>query len=142
MNTRSLSFRLVAWYAGLLTCIFILLCALLYLDLRHFLENDLRQSQARRARQIANSLLVGIQQTGPEYVVNQIKNWYSPEINDRFIRITQAGGPVIYTSGAPNNGSFDPAEVPELAPSSSTESFRSVKFSSGRTMVIAALNFK
>ena len=45
MNTRSISFRLVAWYAGLLAGIFLLLCALLYLDLRHFLENDLRQAQ-------------------------------------------------------------------------------------------------
>lgn len=142
MNTRSFSFRLVAWYAFSLTGIFILLCALLYLDLRHFLENDLRQSQARRARQIANTLLVRIQQTGPAYVVNQIKNWYSPENNDRFIRITQAGGPVIYTSNAPNDGSFDPSEVPVRAPSSSTESFRTVKFSSGKTMVIAALNFQ
>ena len=61
MNTRSISFRLVAWYAGLLAGIFVLLCALLYLDLRHFLENDLRQSQARRARQIANTLLVACQ---------------------------------------------------------------------------------
>ena len=42
MNTRSLSFRLVAWYAGLLTCLFVLLGALLYLDLQHFLENNLR----------------------------------------------------------------------------------------------------
>lgn len=139
MNTRSFSFRLVAWYACSLTGIFILLCALLYLDLRHFLENDLRKSQARRAQRIANSLT---QQTGPADVVNQIKNWYSPEINDFFIRITQAGGPVIYTSGAPNDGSFDPSEVPVREPSSSTESFRSVKFSSGKTMVIAALNFQ
>ena len=29
MNTRSISFRLVAWYAGLLTVIFLLLCAVL-----------------------------------------------------------------------------------------------------------------
>jgi heavy metal sensor kinase len=138
---RSFSFRLVAWYAGLLTGIFILLCALLYLDLRHFLENDLRQSQARRARQVANTLL-GIQQTGPAYVINQIKNWYSPEINDRFIRITEVDGPVIYTSGPPNDGSFDPSEVSPLTPTSSNESFRNVKFSSGKTMVIASLNFK
>ena len=64
MNTRSISFRLVMWYAGLLTGIFLLLCALLYLNLRHFLENDLRESQARRARQIANTLLVHVKQTG------------------------------------------------------------------------------
>ena len=64
MNTRSISFRLVAWYAGLLTGIFLLLCAVFYLDLRHFLENDLRQSQARRAHQIANTLLAHVRQTG------------------------------------------------------------------------------
>ena len=64
MNTRSISFRLVTWYAGLLTGIFVLLCALLYLDLRHFLVNDLRQSQSRRTRQIANTLLVHVKQTG------------------------------------------------------------------------------
>lgn len=142
MNTRSFSFRLVAWYAGSLTAIFVALCALLYLDLRHFLENDLRESQSRRARQIANTLLVRIKETGPEYVINQTKDWYSPEINDRFIRITQASGPVIYTSGAPNDGSFDPSEVPALAAASSTESFRKVTFSNGKTMVIAALNYE
>lgn len=142
MNTRSFSFRLVAWYAGSLTGIFILLCALLYLDLRHFLESDLRASQARRARQIANTLLVRIQQTGPTYVINQIRNWYSPEINDRFVRITEIGGPVIYTSGAPNDESFDPTEISAQPPPSSTESFRNVKFSNGKTMVIATLNFK
>ena len=57
MNTRSISFRLVAWYAGLLALIFLLLSVLLYLDLRRFLENDLRHSQSRRAHQIANALL-------------------------------------------------------------------------------------
>ena len=142
MNTRSFSFRLVAWYAGLLTIIFILLCAVLYLDLRHFLENDLRQSQARRARQIAGTLLARIQQTGAAYVVSQAKDWYSPENNDRFIRITQTGGPVIYVSGAPKDGSFDPAEIPASLPSSSIESFRNVKFSNGRTMVIASVNYQ
>ena len=81
MNLRSISSRLVAWYAGLLTGIFLLLCAVLYLDLRHFLEKDLRQSQARRARQIANTLLVHVKQTGEPYVASQTKDWYEPEIN-------------------------------------------------------------
>ena len=45
------------------------------------------------------------------------KDLYEPEINDRFIRITRADGTVIYASGPPDDGSFDPAEVPALAPS-------------------------
>ena len=40
MNTRSLSFRLVALYASLLSIVFILLGALMFFDLRHFLENN------------------------------------------------------------------------------------------------------
>ena len=142
MNTRSFSFRLVAWYTCLLTGIFVLLCALLYLDLSHFLENNLEQSQVRRANQIANTLLSQIQENGPSYVAAQAQAWYEPEISDRFIRITQAGGPVIYTSGAPKDGSFNPADVPAFQPSSTAESFHNVKLSNGKALIVAALNYK
>lgn len=142
MNTRSISFRLVAWYAGLLTGIFLLLCAVLYFDLRHFLEKDLRETQSRRARQIANTLLVHVKQTGEPYVASQTKAWYEPEINDRFIRITRADGTLIYASEAPKDGGFDPAEVPIFPPSPGAESYRKLKLSGGKTLLIAALNFK
>jgi heavy metal sensor kinase len=142
MNTRSISFRLVAWYAGLLAVIFLLLCALLYLDLRHFLETDLRQSQSRRARQIANTLLVHVQQTGEPYVASQTKDWYEPEINDRFIRITRADGTLVYVSDAPKDGSFDPAEVSNFSSPPETESYRKLKLSGGDTLLIATLHFK
>jgi heavy metal sensor kinase len=120
----------------------LLLCALLYLDLRHFLENDLRESQSRRARQIANMLLVHVKQTGEAAVASQTKDWYEPEINDRFIRITRADGTLVYVSEAPKDGSFDPAEVPIFPPSPQTESYRKLKLSEGKTLLVAALNFK
>jgi len=142
MNLRSISFRLVAWHAGLLAGIFVLLCASLYLDLRHFLENDLRASQLRRTRQIANTLLVHVNQTGEAVVATQTKDWYDPEANDRFIRITRADGTLVYVSGAPKDGSFDPAEVPMLPPSQAAEFSRKVKLSGGNELLIAALNFK
>jgi heavy metal sensor kinase len=142
MNIRSISFRLVAWYAGLLTGIFLLLCAVLYLDLRHFLEKDLRQSQARRARQIASTLLVHVKQTGESFVASQTKDWYEPEINDRFIRITRNDGTLVYGSDAPKDGSFDPSEVPIFPPPLQTESYRELKLSGGKTLLVAALNFK
>jgi len=132
MNTRSISFRLVAWYAGLLTGIFVLLCALLYLDLRLFLENDLRQSQSRRTRQIANTLLAHVKQTGEPYVASQTKDWYEPEINDRFIRITRVDGTLVYASAAPKDGSFNPAEVPTPSSSPKTEYWRKLKLSGGK----------
>jgi heavy metal sensor kinase len=142
MNIRSISFRLVAWYAGLLTGIFLLLCAVLYFDLRHFLEKDLRQSQLRRAHQIASALLVHVKQTGEPYVASQTKDWYEPEINDRFIRITRADGTLVYASGAPQDGSFNPAEVPALSQSSQTEFYQKLKLSGNKTLLVAALNFQ
>jgi heavy metal sensor kinase len=142
MSSRSISFRLVAWYAGLLAGVFMLLCAVLYLDLRHFLEKDLREAQARRTRQIANTLLVHVRQTGEPYVASQAQDWYAPEINDRFIRVTRADGTLVYLSAPPKDGSFDPAEVPVFPPRPETESCRKLKLAGGKTLLIAALNFK
>ena len=139
MNTRSISFRLVAWYAAWLAGIFLVLCVLLYLDLRFYLENDLRASQLRRARQIANTLLVKVPQTGEANAVSQAKDWFEPEINDRFIRITRADGTLVYVSGTPKDGSFDPAEVPIFPPPSKTESSRKLNLSGGHTLLIADL---
>jgi heavy metal sensor kinase len=142
MNLRSISFRLVAWHAGFLAGIFVLLCVLLYLDLRHFLENDLRASQLRRTLQIANTLLVHVKETGEEAVASQTRDWYQPEANDRFIRITRADGLLVYASGAPKDGSFNPSEVPILPPPPAAESSRKVKLSGGNELLIAGLNFK
>ena len=142
MNPRSISFRLVAWYATWLAVIFLLLSALLYLDLRHFLENDVRQAQSRRAHQIANALLNHVKQNGEANVASQTKDWYEPEINDRFIRITRADGTIFYASGAPNDGSFNPTEVPAFAPSSQLEFSRKLKLSSGKTLLLVGLNFQ
>ena len=142
MNSRSIKFRLVASYAGLLTGIFLLLCAGLYLDLRNFLENGVRESQARRARQLANALLAHVKQTGETYVVTQIKDWYAPESNDRFIRVTRADGTLVYVSDAPKDGSFDPAEVPIFTPIGGTEFSHKQKLTTGGTLLIAGLKFK
>jgi heavy metal sensor kinase len=141
MNTRSISFRLVAWYGGLLAGIFLLLCALLYLDLRRFLQTDLSRTQSRRARQIAATLLVHVKQTGEPYVASQTKDWYEPEINDRFIRITRADGTLVYASGIPNDGSFNPADVPAFPPPQE-ESSRKLTLPGGKTLVMAALNYQ
>jgi heavy metal sensor kinase len=112
MNTRSLSFRLVAWYAGLLTVVFVVLGALTVLFLQHYLEANLFDIQARRARQIADTLLAAAPRTGEAAVGQQVEILYSPEANDRLIRITRADGHIVYASGSPKDRSFDPAQVP------------------------------
>jgi heavy metal sensor kinase len=142
MNPRSIKFRLLAWYAVLLAGILLLLCAWLYLDLRNAMKHDLCAAQARRARQLGNLLLAHGKETGDAFMISQIKDWYAPESNDRFIRITRADGTLLYVSGTPKDGSFDPAEVPIFAPAQETESTRTERLSGGNKLLIASLNFK
>jgi len=114
MNTRSLSFRLVAWYAGVLTTVFILLGLLTFFLLRHYLEVNLLDIQARRARQIADTLVARIRRSDETKLGGEVESLYSPEANDRFIRITRSDGTVVYASGAPKDARFDPVLVPPL----------------------------
>ncbi len=112
MNPRSLSVRLVAWYGGVLTLVFILLWAMTYLSLRHYLEANLIDNQARRARQIADTLVAQPASPGEANLGAEVERLYSPEANDRFIRIVRTGGTVVYVSGPPKDGQFDPFQVP------------------------------
>ncbi|MBV8877454.1 MAG: HAMP domain-containing protein [Gammaproteobacteria bacterium] len=114
MNTRSLSFRLVTWYAGVLTVVFVLLGALTFISLRHYLEANVLDTQARRARQIADTLIArGSRDTEPA-IAAAVENLYSPASNDRFIRISRADGTLVYSSGSPRGEGFDPRQVPAL----------------------------
>src|SRR5277367_3594890 len=113
MNTRSLRFRLIMWYAGLLTGVFLLCGVAMYQVLRHYLEQSLAESLVRRTRQITVSLLADVEKTGEPYVVNEIKARYAPENYDRFIRLARRDGTVIYASG--RAATFDPTGLPAAA---------------------------
>src|SRR5215475_5016197 len=104
MNTGSLSFRLVTWYASLLTLVFVLLGALTLVLLRQYLEANIFDIQARRARQIADTLVAAVNRTGESAIGREVEDLYAPEQNDRFIRITRGDGNVVYVSGQPRNG--------------------------------------
>jgi heavy metal sensor kinase len=136
MNTRSLSFRLVAWYAGVLTSAFVLLGALTFFFLRHYLEANLLDIQARRAQQIADTLVAQATRAEERAMSTQVHNLYSPEANDRFIRITRADGEVVYLSGPPRGERFDPAQVPAATPGSAK---RKVPLGGG-SLLIASLS--
>jgi heavy metal sensor kinase len=142
MTTRSIRFRLIAWYAGLLTGVFVLLSVLMYFDLKFFLESNLRDTQARRAAQIADTLLARVHQTGEPYVATEIKDLYEPEVNDRFIRVTRADGTLMYVSGTPNDRSFDPTRFPALTASSHKEFSQKLRTEGDPAVLIAALNYQ
>ena len=137
MNARSLSFGLVAWYAGVLTAVFVLLGLLTFFVLRHYLEANLLDIQTRRARQIAGTLVAHTGRSSEPAMRAEVENLYSPEINDRFIRITRADGAVVYASGAPRNERFDPSRVPALAADAPQGSSRKVALAAGSVLIAA-----
>ncbi len=112
MNARSLRFRLTVWYAGLLAALLALFGASIYFGLGRYLEWSLRESLARQARQIGETYLANVQVSGEDYVVEEINEHYAPEINGRYVRVTRADGTVLYASGTPEDGSFEPAGLP------------------------------
>ncbi|MDQ3684952.1 MAG: HAMP domain-containing protein, partial [Acidobacteriota bacterium] len=108
MNTRSIRFRLAVWYAGLLAALLAFFGVSVYFGLARYLEWSLKDSLTKQARQIAVSHLADVGLTGEDYVVGEIREHYAPEINSRFVRVTRADGSLMYVSGVPQDGSFDP----------------------------------
>lgn len=141
MNARSIRFRLVVWYAGCLTLFFMILCAVLFLNLRQFLERDLRLAELRRAHQVANTLLVHVPKISEDAVAAQVKDWYEPELNNRFIRISRRDGAVVYESGTPQSGFFNPEQVSRPKENASAEFSEKLRLANGKTLLIAGLYF-
>ena len=137
MNSRSLSVRLVTWYAGVLTAVFVLLGALTFISLRHYLEANVLDNQARRARQIAATLVARSSRESDGAIGDQVENLYSPESNDRFIRITRADGTVVYSSGSPRGEWFDPSQVPAFRASDAGGAARKVSLTEGSLLIAA-----
>lgn len=140
MNTRSIRFRLTAWYAGLLTLVYVLFAALLMLRLQSYLQANVLETQARRARQIATTLIARIEPAAEAAVVEEIKALYSPELSDRFIRITRADGSVLYRSGEPSDHSFNSEDVPPVVAPILQDLRRKQRLPDGRTILIAAVD--
>lgn len=116
MNSRSITFRLVAWHAG----ISLLVCAAFgfytYLGLGYFLRLARTDTLRRRASEVAAILAAHVPREGQPYTIDLIKTSYAPENNDRFIRIRNPDGSLLYVSGPPTDNSFDPAVVPLIPP--------------------------
>ena len=137
MNTRSLSFRLITWYAGVLTAVFVLLGVLTFFILRHYLEANLLDIQARRAQQIADTLVAHATRSDEALIGAEVEDLYSPEANDRFIRVTRADGRLVYSSGPPRNERFNPALVPAAPPVARAAPARKVTLAGGSLLIAA-----
>lgn len=137
MNTRSLTFRLVAWYAGWLTLLFIVFGVFVYSSLGYYLKRDLREALARRVRQV--DVLVQRSPLGPAALGKEIHHTFAPEANNRFTRVT-VNGVVTYVAGPPSDRSFNPDIVPPARDMAAGESFDRRVLSNGSALFIVVLS--
>lgn len=139
MNPRSISFQLTAWYAGVITVVFVLLGGFMYLGMEHHLEKNLRETQAKRAAVIAETLVARIGQLGEELVTREVRESYAPELNNRFIRLTRPDRSVLYVSGVPVELAFNPALVPAMARPPKVRAARTAVLEDGQELLIATV---
>src|SRR5229473_2494584 len=130
------------WYAALLAGALALFGAATYLGLERYLQKSLEESLIKQARSIGDVLIVNINQSGEDYVDNEITEHYSPEINGRFIRVTRADGKRIFVSGLPKDGTFDPALVPPSKLPAMQAFSREVEMSDGHEVLLHGLPYR
>jgi heavy metal sensor kinase len=135
INTRSIQFRLIAWYSGLVVVVSCAFGAYVYRGVKARLYSDMEQTLQRRAHQIAADILPRLSTDPPAVVQEEIHDIYSPETTDRLIRILRLDGSVFYLSGSPTSGLFDPSLIPR--PVSLAEGKRTVLIDKKDDMIIA-----
>jgi two-component system, OmpR family, sensor kinase len=138
MNTRSLRFRITAWYAGLLAGTLFVFGLSVYLGLEGYLDWLLQKTLTSECRTIATQLLSQLPAKDNAWLATEINEAYSPEANGRFLRVVQQGAGVVYLSGAPKDGTFDPARIP-FPGDKEVDGPRKLRFDAGNRLLIQAM---
>ena len=119
MSRRSLTFRLVSWYCGLLFVLGAAFTAFSYVSFDRYIDQTVRSSLASRADAIWD--MAGGMLTDRQAVTQLIEQRFEPEALNRMIRIS-GGDQIYYQSGMPGDRAFDPAQV-QVAPSDAHSNF-------------------
>jgi signal transduction histidine kinase len=108
MNRRSLTFRLVSWYCGLLFAVGVAFAAFSYFSFDRYIAETVRSILAARADAIW--VMAGGILTDRPALTALIELRFAPEARNYIIRIS-SGDQVYYQSGMPSDRAFDPARV-------------------------------
>lgn len=114
MTSRSIRFQLTAWYACVLTAIFVIFGSFLFVHLKGSMEGIVLETEVRRARLIGEAMIVNPSPADLGNLGENIEKFYAPEQNARFIRVSREKGGILYLSGSPSDQSFDPVTVPAI----------------------------
>jgi heavy metal sensor kinase len=112
VNTKSIRFRLIAGYTGLIVMVVVGFGIYTYFKVDAYLNSALRDSLLNRAERIAAMFQTEVMMYGEQAVIDQVKTRFTPEANDRFCRISEKRAGILYASGEPNDKSFDSRIVP------------------------------
>ena len=138
MNTRSLRFRITAWYAGLLAGALISFGVSVYLGLERYLDWTLQRTLATECQTIGTELLSQLSAKDNSWLATEINEAYAPEVNGRFIRVVREGVGIVYISGAPKDGMFDPSRIP-LPADTEKDGPRKIRFEAGNRLLIDSI---
>jgi heavy metal sensor kinase len=123
MNTGTIEFRLTVWYTLLVIVVTVAFGAYTYYSLEHRLYDEIETMLARRIVHLREDVTPVIANMPSGSLATKIEDIYSPEQNDRFIRVSKTDGTVLYVSGNPREQSFDPTliSLPQDYTSNATE---------------------
>jgi two-component system OmpR family sensor kinase len=140
VNIHSLRFRMTAWYAGLLLCALLVFGVSVYLGLERYLISTQQATLASECRAIGSELLPQLPGKRAGWLMSEINEAYAPEVNARFVRVYREGTGVVYLSGAPKDGAFEPAEIP-FPQGKEKESSRRIRLNNGRQLLANTMRF-
>ena len=104
MNTRSITFRLAAWCAGISLLVCIGFGLYTYLGFTGSTCADRKPTRCNAVPlQVAAIVNAHVEREGDAFTIDLIKTSYAPEHNDRFIRIRRPDGSLLYISGQPTD---------------------------------------
>src|SRR5258708_4407054 len=138
MNTRSLRFRITAWYAGLLAGTLVVFGASVYLGLERCRDWKLEGTRVAECRTIASELLSQLPAKDTAWLETEINEAYAPEVNGLFIRVVYQNVGVVYLSGAPKDNTFEPSHIP-FPSDKEMDGSRKLQFGSGNRLLINSM---
>jgi len=140
VNVRSLRFRMTAWYAGLLLCALLMFGVSVYLGLERYLNWTFQSMLVSECRTIGTELLAQLPAKRAGWLAAEVNEAYAPEVNGRFIRVYRDGTGIVYLSGAPKDGAFEPSEIP-FPQGNQRDGVRRIHLKDGRQLLTQAMTF-
>jgi heavy metal sensor kinase len=136
VNVKSIHFRMTAWYAGLLVCLLVLFGASVYFGLKSYLERTVRAALSEQARAVGEEIGERVTENRLPTIVNYLNEKFAPQLNGRFIRITNPDGSVLYLSTRTSDGLMEPGAVPRPPRRSEHEYESEVFLPNGRRVLV------